>query len=627
MRISRVSVENFRAIKSVDCRLDDLTVLLGPNGAGKSTILRAVDWCLNGEKGSLSSPDRFAGCSENEHIRVKVEFSELTPTDRELLGDKYAPEGTDTFSVWRTWTEEGEKLTGRAFAYPEFEAVRAHATAGDRRQAYSDLAALHPELGLPHARSAQLADVAMDDWERKHPEALREAEVSDTHIFGFAGQGRLGELVDYVFVSADLRADEEVSDSKGSILSRILERAIDRSALDLKVEQLLADFKQKHCEASREHLDGQLTTLAESLTEELSQYSRGRRVLLSAGQPPLRPAHARISLEVEAGGVQTAADRQGHGFQRTMLVAALTVLSRKRAESSTQLFLAIEEPELYQHPTQARAFASVLRALTSTEGGQAMQVAYATHSPYFVDPRWFDQVRRVTSVREGGDEHPSTRITEATLDSVKARLDGYIKDEAIDRRWDQVCLSYLSEALFAEYVMLVEGDDDAAVLQGLSERGENQMAVQGICVAAVGGKSNMMIPFAVLDLLGINTLMVVDNDSGCGARMAKMGRDVQAVEDAVAKHRRDNRALCRLLGVPDEDYPRGLVESRLFFVPDTLETVLAEDVPGWGEARRKIVEEGRGVAGKHAATYLMAAKECAVDLPKSSLWPLFRAAA
>ena len=42
MRISRLSIKNFRSIKDLDIELSDTTVLIGPNNAGKSAILDAM---------------------------------------------------------------------------------------------------------------------------------------------------------------------------------------------------------------------------------------------------------------------------------------------------------------------------------------------------------------------------------------------------------------------------------------------------------------------------------------------------------------------------------------------------------------------------------------------------------
>lgn len=42
MRISRLSIKNFRSIKALDLDLNETTVLIGPNNAGKTAILDAV---------------------------------------------------------------------------------------------------------------------------------------------------------------------------------------------------------------------------------------------------------------------------------------------------------------------------------------------------------------------------------------------------------------------------------------------------------------------------------------------------------------------------------------------------------------------------------------------------------
>lgn len=70
MRIQRVHIENFRAIRDAECMFDDVTSFIGPNGAGKSTVLRALDWFFNGGKGSVNDKDRFALSPAGSRIRV-----------------------------------------------------------------------------------------------------------------------------------------------------------------------------------------------------------------------------------------------------------------------------------------------------------------------------------------------------------------------------------------------------------------------------------------------------------------------------------------------------------------------------------------------------------------------------
>lgn len=624
MRIRRIHVENFRSIADLTCDFDAVTTLLGPNGAGKSNVLRALDWFFNGEKGALTEDDVHKGAAPGSRIRVRVDFDELSDADREALGPKYCNEATvSTFTAWRTWQDGDDKITAKALAFPPFEAIRKSSGATDKRAAYGQLRSTQPELALPSCSSAPAVDKAMDDWERANQNQLTDAEVSDTHFFGFNSRGKLSELFDYVFVSADLRATDETSGTRNSILTRILQRALQRQDLDRATSELVDRFSSELAAISEEHIGEQLSQLEAELSAEVATYAQGRGIRLRQEPMQLKPGPSGVSLAISDSAIETSVGLQGHGFQRTLLLSALTVLSKRAREKATgQMFLAIEEPELFQHPTQARAFASVLRHLAQ-EPDQRTQVAYATHSPYFVDPRYFDQIRRVTAARAGGTACASSQITTASIAAVEQRLDGHVTSASLQRRWHQVCLKYLPEALFAESVILVEGEEDAAILEGMGKR-VNEMAVNGICVASVSGKSNMLIPFSILELLGIPALMVVDNDSGAGVRMRRDGKGEDLIATAEAKIRADNRAFCRFVRAREQDYPVGAVNSQLAFVPDTMESLLASDLPGWDLTRRQVINAGRGVEGKNAATYAIAAEECA-DTPGEGLQGLLEA--
>lgn len=96
-----MGIENFRCLNSVVINFDDITTFIGPNGAGKSSVLRALNWFFNG--GSLDERDVWSGSAELK-VRVRVTFDGLTATDREALGEKYAPASAETFTAWRTWT-------------------------------------------------------------------------------------------------------------------------------------------------------------------------------------------------------------------------------------------------------------------------------------------------------------------------------------------------------------------------------------------------------------------------------------------------------------------------------------------------------------------------------------------
>lgn len=150
------------------------------------------------------------------------------------------------------------------------------------------------------------------------------------------------------------------------------------------------------------------------LNAVVSSYSPGRSVTVFPAEVELKAPRTTFDVAVLDGTNETAVERQGHGFQRTLLISALQLLAMSGAASAEGVIcLAIEEPELFQHPIQAQTFAKVLRSLAE-DSGKRIQVTYATHSPYFLEARHFDQVRRLTrsthDIRQRGADHLSADL-------------------------------------------------------------------------------------------------------------------------------------------------------------------------------------------------------------------------
>lgn len=178
-----------------------------------------------------------------------------------------------------------------------------------------------------------------------------------------------------------------------------------------------------------------------------------------------------------------------------------------------------------------------------------------------------------------------------------------------------------------EPVMLVEGDDDKAVFEGVAARSKD-LSTDGIAVAAAQGKGHLYIPHAILSELKIPTMVVFDNDSGCEARMTekkkheknpeKIKENERAVKNAGYNHVKDNKALQRYFNLDELDYPIGALSTELHAVDDTLETVINIDWPSWNDTLQELVDSGQGVGNKNAATYALASTNCA-DEPSGQI--------
>jgi energy-coupling factor transporter ATP-binding protein EcfA2 len=604
MKIKRVRIENFCCLRSLDVSFDSITSLIGPTGVGKSTVLRALDWFFNGEKGGILSEEDVHSAAATKRIRVEVEFDGLTASDRSALGH-YAPDGLETLSIWRTWENGEDRITGKALAYPPFERIREGAGNREKTAAYKALRDQDPGLGLPAVRSWDAAEAEMRSWEAKNRDRLAEAEVEGTHFFGFAGQGLLGKLIDFVFISADLRAYEETDDNKASVVGRILEHAVDRSEAEAQFTAIDEDAQAAREKVHKEIYEPVLTRLSGALSAEVGRFTTGRDVVVTpTAQVPKRTRTA-FAVNIRDGAALTPVRRQGHGFQRALIIAALRYLSEcRRPENGTRsLCLAIEEPELFQHPAQTRVFAQVLRSLVASAEDQT-QVMYATHSPVFIDPSDYQQVRRL--YRVSGGEHPEVRLRALTETELRQTLDGHVPEKSIARRGATRYVKELAEALFADVAVLVEGATDESVLLAFAERQGVSLGAEGICVVNAEGKGNMILCHAILTGFGVRCHLVFDADTGPRkVADADTEKKATALRESVAK----NTKILHYLGMTAEASPASVSEATHTLFEDDLDTYLRDDWPAWNTRRQELIAQGDGYAdGKHGPTYAEAAR-------------------
>jgi predicted ATP-dependent endonuclease of OLD family len=280
-------------------------------------------------------------------------------------------------------------------------------------------------------------------------------------------------------------------------------------------------------------------------------------------------------------------DRTGHGLQRAFLLTLLQHLTMAQATTKdtegTQdvkpkegaiaglpnLVLAIEEPELYQHPNRQRHLAFILMRLASgaVPGvAKRTQVIYATHSPFFVGIDRVDQIRLLRKVPGDKMAPKITRIISTSMEhaaEILWKANGATgpkyTPETLRARLQAVMTPWMSEGFFADTVVLVEGEDDrAAILGAASRRGVNLDSV-GISGLPCGGKTNMDRPAVIFGELGIRVYLVWDSDRG----------------DPKAKAE-DNQRLLRLMGAFVEDWPSGVYERFACFEVNLEETLKAE---------------------------------------------------
>lgn len=579
MKIQTVSIKNFRALKDVTIPFDSVTTFIGPNGAGKSTVLRALDWFFNGKPCSLSEKDCSFGATD-ERIEVQVTFADLTEKDREALG-KYAPDGATTFTAWRRHSPDGsDVLSANAKGFPDFNAIKAANNATEKKELYKALRLSRPELELPEAKTGPAVDESMTTWESSHTGLLEDAlESLQTSFFGFNSGGKMSGLFDFVLVTADLRASEESVDGKSSIIGRILERSVDRAAADEEIAKIVEESRAQQQKVYDEKFKAQLEAMTTQLNAVVASYSPGRAVTVSPAEVELKAPKTTFEVAVLDGPTETVVERQGHGFQRTILISALQLLAQSGSASAEGVIcLAIEEPELFQHPIQAQTFAKVLRSLAE-DTSKRFQVTYATHSPYFLEARHFDQVRRLTR----SPEHPPVvSVHYTTVAEVKTKLHGVVKADTVDRQLEGTVTNQLAIALFANRAVLVEGTTESSVLYGIGDRiSLGSLEAAGVSIVPVGSKTSIPLTHAILTSVGIPAYALFDADGGFEDRATAKGQTPDKIDEERKSHVASNRAALRYFGRAEEDFPSAIVVDNVAIFDDHLEGFLSANWPEW----------------------------------------------
>jgi len=501
--ISSVSIRNFRCLKELDVDFSDYTALIGPNGSGKSSILYALDWFFNGQ--SLDDDDWTADCSDDHgSIEVAVQFDGVNEEDRAVLG-KYCKGDKAYFR--RSCMRGGEsKIIGRALQGPGFADVREHGlNAAEVKERYSKVHASMPDLPAPGGKGANLS--ALDAWEADEANAPFLVAIDDadaTHLFGATGTSVLASRFRMILVpaAADLAAEAEAG-TRGSVLSQIV-GSLTSEAVTSAQESWIAN-NQTELERLEAEIESKVTDAVIGPTamvnENLQKLVPGATVVVETGGLELnfKPT-ADLNTTIDLDGHAAGLERQGHGVQRAMMIALLQARSQLADVGASVLF-AVEEPEIYQHPVRARHFANVLKGMSDAAGSQ---VIVATHSPYFVDVRDLECLRRIDKLSA------STAIRRSHTSEVAERAG--VTEGKVQRFMGNQFGGAFAEALFSDVAILVEGPTDKAILEGIASAAGCSLPENGITVQDVGGKGELKLAYLILEDLGVPAYVMADGD-------------------------------------------------------------------------------------------------------------------
>ena len=192
---------------------------------------------------------------------------------------------------------------------------------------------------------------------------LRLAAAPPTVILvtGINGAGKLAPFLQWVYVPAVKDARDEGLEAKNTALGKLMARAVrNRTSFDEQLQTLRAEVTKKY-ETLLADNRAQLETLSNALSTRLSEWAHpGARLQMDwvSDSGKSIQVHAPVAgIKTGDGAFLGSLARMGHGLQRSYLLALLQELASSGPDQGPTLVLGCEEPELYQHPPQARHLA------------------------------------------------------------------------------------------------------------------------------------------------------------------------------------------------------------------------------------------------------------------------------
>ena len=572
MIVETIEIKNFRSIKNAKMNCDNITAILGRNGTGKSSFLYALEIFYD-ITANINNEDYF-NRDLSLPIEIRVTYKDLSQNEIEEF--KPYINNNKLIVTKRIHNEGGrfiQRYYGAAQQIPQFAEIRKISQKSNRITAWNELIDRKELEDLTtKVRNSDLIESIMTNYESEHANLLIPIEKEE-QFFGAKsfGGGKLDKYTRFVLIPAVKNAIEEIAGKKSAVFQLIdmivLRQINDREDIRKFKEEFEDKVKKLY---SSENLT-ELPKLGQSISGLLQRYAPGSVLNLKWDEVSAPEISLPIALAtLIEDGFEGEINRKGHGLQRALILTLLQQLALTEPirnsfseieDSSTysitpNMILAIEEPELYLHPSRSRYLSKLLLELSTPENGKTKnQILYATHSPYFVDLNRFNQIRCIRKIQQDGSGVKSSIVSLYTIEEATQKLaeissldKRMITPEGFIARALPIMNVIVNEGFFAEKVFVVEGLSELGLFWKLQEILNRKWEEKGIVIIPAFGKNNIDRPVIIFRGMSIPTYFLFDGDANSNA---------QSKANVIKK----NHRLLNLANASTEDFPETKIES------------------------------------------------------------------
>lgn len=562
MKINTVRIENFRSFNDETITLDDYTCFVGCNGAGKSTLQNALNVFFRQYKDSKTdlsklSVDDFHHRDTSKPIQITVEFTNLS---KEAVDELSAYVRHDKLIItakaeYDEKTQRAEvKQYGNRLVISDFrvwfDAEKSGSKVDELKVIYNTIKLKYNDLPAPTTKAAMQS--ALNLFESQNLE-LCELVPSEDQFYGVSkGANRLANYIQWVYVPASKDISEEGDESKNSALGQLLLRAVRTKVnFDTKIEEMKNKLLLEY-QSMLEGEQGALLELSNSIESKLKIWSTpgssAKIIWKKDSEKSVKVEVPLATIQIGENGFLSELCRFGHGMQRSYMLSLLQELSTNGDDNAPTLVMAIEEPELYQHPPQARYLSELLQELSTNNN----QIIVCSHSPYFIPGDDFPKIRLVLMDGEPKRSLIKSVTYQKISDMLASAGEKNISEKGIQAKMFPSLRPELSEMFFAKRLVFVEGIEDVAYITTYLHLTDNynRFRAMGFHIIPVHGKSELIKPIAIAKLLDIPYYVVCDADTD------------KTREHEVIQAKKENKIILSFNNIESDGWPTSDIYSK-----------------------------------------------------------------
>lgn len=488
IKISKISIKNFRSIKDSTICLKRETILLGKNNIGKTSLLDAFQAFNYGLKLSDINIDLLIKIMNNKSNHIAI-----SPTDCLELSVTYEWENlqSDYWSLLSNISDKGETRVLIRYSIPN--------------ENYPELSKVDKVNELLELFTKQVWIGSVKDFNDKKQKLLppntklsKYLPISKSNL----EQVRSGELL-MCPIMAFRYVDSGRTSSEDATASQFSTKVARTLTKDEKVEDVFSDTQSK--------VDKVVFNSLKPFQEELKDFAYPRdpenplKAILTLDEWLASPK-VRISQTFgKLDGFELPLSAQGLGYQNIYnIIARISAFFAKMDELDLHnpVFFAIEEPEAFTHPQLQHIFIQQIYRFIN-KSAKDLQVPYQlmiiSHSPEIAISA-FEMNFEIVIGRKQRKNTYFINWDSIGGENIKSR-----------EKLKKLIMNYNAELLFADKLIAYEGNAERLILTAIMRKKVQSLLTEKIAFIPVGTAFNSL-KNAIDDLRFEKVLLITDID-------------------------------------------------------------------------------------------------------------------